>query len=65
VNPYFDHIFEVGVDEMRWDDMSKNEMHWPYVADVLAYRCQVYQPTRSIVETHPGLEPGHEQITEI
>ncbi|KAL4172317.1 hypothetical protein KRP22_007481 [Phytophthora ramorum] len=64
VNPYFEHIFEVGVDEMRWDDMSKNEMHWPHVADVLAYRREVYQLIRSVVETHPGLEPGHEQITE-
>ncbi|KAG6583167.1 Formylglycine-generating sulphatase enzyme domain [Phytophthora cinnamomi] len=64
VNPYFEHIFEVGVDEMRWDDMSKNEMHWPHVADVLAYRRQVYQLVRGVVETHPGLEPGHEQIAE-
>ncbi|ETL48393.1 hypothetical protein F441_04880 [Phytophthora nicotianae CJ01A1] len=64
VNPYFEHIFEVGVDEMRWDDMSKNEMHWPHVADVLDYRRQVYQLIRSVIETHPGLEPGHEQITE-
>ncbi|KAE9050767.1 hypothetical protein PR003_g2109 [Phytophthora rubi] len=64
VNPYFEHVFELGVDEMRWDDMNKNEMHWPPVADVLAYRRQVYQLIRSVVETHPGLEPGHEQITE-
>lgn len=49
---------------MRWDDMSKNEMHWPHVAEVLVYRRQVYQLIRSVVETHPGLEPGHEQITE-
>ena len=24
LNPYFERIFETGVDEMRWDDMSKN-----------------------------------------
>ncbi|CAI5719402.1 unnamed protein product [Peronospora destructor] len=64
VNSFFEYIFEVGVDEMRWDDMSKNEMQWPHVADVLAYRRRVYQLIRSVVETHPGLEPGHEQITE-
>ncbi|KAG2513521.1 hypothetical protein JM16_006362 [Phytophthora kernoviae] len=64
VNPHFEHIFEVGVDEMRWDDMSKNEMHWPHVTDVLAYRREVYALIRSVVETHPGLDPGHEQITE-
>ncbi|KAG7400101.1 hypothetical protein PHYBOEH_007007 [Phytophthora boehmeriae] len=64
VNPHFEHIFEVGVDEMRWDDMNKNEMEWPRVADVLAYRREVYALIRSVVETHPGLDPGHEQITE-
>jgi hypothetical protein len=25
VNPYFESIFEVGVDEMLWDDMHKND----------------------------------------
>ncbi|RLN47201.1 hypothetical protein BBJ28_00004142 [Nothophytophthora sp. Chile5] len=64
VNAYFEHIFEVGVDEMRWDDMSKNEMHWPHMSDVLAYRREVYSLVRSVVESHPGLNPGHEQITE-
>ncbi|CEG45691.1 Formylglycine-generating sulphatase enzyme domain [Plasmopara halstedii] len=64
VNPYFEQIFEVGVDEMRWDDMSKNEMHWPHVADVLVYRRQVYQLIRNVIKTHPGLQAGHEQITE-
>ena len=29
LNPYFEKLFEVGVDEMRWDDMSKNEMLLP------------------------------------
>ena len=26
VNAYFESIFEVGVDEMLWDDMHKNDM---------------------------------------
>jgi hypothetical protein len=26
VNPYYESIFEVGVDEMLWDDMHKNDM---------------------------------------
>uniref|UniRef100_A0AAV1VGB5 Sulfatase-modifying factor enzyme domain-containing protein n=1 Tax=Peronospora matthiolae TaxID=2874970 RepID=A0AAV1VGB5_9STRA len=64
INPYFEHIFEVGVDEMRWDDMSKNEMQWPHAAEVLAYRRQVYERVRNVIETHPDLEPGHEPITE-
>lgn len=31
VNEYFEHIFETGVDEMAWDDLSKNDMLWPMV----------------------------------
>ncbi|GLE08976.1 hypothetical protein PINS_up020451 [Pythium insidiosum] len=64
VNPYYEHVFEVGVDEMRWDDMSKNEMEWPSVAEVTEYRRQVYGIVRNIIKTHPGLEPGHAPIDE-
>jgi hypothetical protein len=31
VNAYFEHILETGVDEMGWDDLSKNDMIWPQV----------------------------------
>lgn len=31
VNPIYEAIFETGVDEMSWDDMSKNEMEWPSI----------------------------------
>ncbi len=63
LNPYFERVFETGVDEMRWDDMSKNEMLWPSVAEVHAYRRQVYQTVRRVIETHPDLEPGHPPVT--
>lgn len=33
INPYYEAIFETGVDEMSWDDLSKNKMMWPSVAD--------------------------------
>lgn len=64
MNAYFEEVFEVGVDEMRWDDMSKNVMEWPDVADALAYRREVYSQVRAILETHPGLESGHAPIDE-
>ena len=54
VNPYFEHLFEVGVDEMSWDDMSKNDMEWPNVEEVMEYRRQVYKIVRNIIETHPA-----------
>ncbi|KAI9914395.1 hypothetical protein PsorP6_007378 [Peronosclerospora sorghi] len=64
VHPAFEALFEVGVDEMRWDDMSKNDRAWPPVAHVLAYRRHVYQLVRTLVETHSGLAPGHDAITD-
>uniref|UniRef100_K3X307 Sulfatase-modifying factor enzyme domain-containing protein n=1 Tax=Globisporangium ultimum (strain ATCC 200006 / CBS 805.95 / DAOM BR144) TaxID=431595 RepID=K3X307_GLOUD len=64
VNQHFENIFEVGVDEMRWDDMSKNEMEWPTVAEVTEYRREVYGIMRDILSTHKDLEPGHGPIDE-
>ncbi|HRF43836.1 MAG TPA: DinB family protein, partial [Candidatus Competibacteraceae bacterium] len=64
LNPYFERLFETGVDEMRWDDMSKNEMLWPSIQEVHAYRQQVYAIVRRLIETHPGLAPGHPPVTQ-
>lgn len=49
INPYFEEIFEVGVDEMRWDDMSKNTMQWPTVSQIHEYRQQVYQTVSKVI----------------
>jgi hypothetical protein len=56
VNPYFESIFEVGVDEMLWDDMHKNDMVWPTVSEVHEYRKQVYQVVVDAIQNHPSLE---------
>ncbi|MDG4594749.1 MAG: 5-histidylcysteine sulfoxide synthase [Candidatus Contendobacter sp.] len=64
LNPYFERLFETGVDEMRWDDLSKNEMRWPRIQEVHAYRQQVYRTVRQVIETHPDLAPGHAPITQ-
>ena len=55
VNAYFESIFEVGVDEMLWDDMHKNDMLWPTVAEVHEYRKQVYNTVVDAIETHEAL----------
>lgn len=39
VNPYFERIFETGVDEMSWDDLSKNDMEWPSLKEVRWSAC--------------------------
>jgi hypothetical protein len=42
--------------QMSWDDLSKNEMVWPSVREVNAYRRQVYELVRSHILTHPSLD---------
>ncbi|KAL4441833.1 hypothetical protein ABPG77_003749 [Micractinium sp. CCAP 211/92] len=56
LNPNFEQIFEVGVDEMSWDDLSKNDMVWPSVREVNEYRRQVYRTVRNHILTHPSLD---------
>ncbi len=55
VNPEFEALFEVGVDEMSWDDLSKNDMSWPAIESIQAYRKQVFNIVRSLIENHPDL----------
>ncbi|MEM7245418.1 MAG: 5-histidylcysteine sulfoxide synthase [Acidobacteriota bacterium] len=62
INPYFERVFETGVDEMSWDDMSKNEMEWPSVQEVCAYRATVHERVSEIIATHEGLADGHDRI---
>lgn len=56
INPYFEEIFETGVDEMSWDDLSKNAMNWPSIAECHAYRREVYNLVKNVILTHPSLD---------
>ncbi|HJV27465.1 MAG TPA: 5-histidylcysteine sulfoxide synthase [Aromatoleum sp.] len=64
INPYFERIFETGVDEMRWDDMSKNTMLWPSFDEAHAYRKTVYRRVGEVIAQHPDLADGHAPITQ-
>jgi len=64
LDAYYERLFETGVDEMRWDDMSKNEMLWPGIREVNDYRRQVYRIVRDLIEAHSGLASGHAPITQ-
>jgi len=64
VNAYFEALFETGVDEMRWDDLSQSATQWPAVAEVRAYRRQVYETVRGVIETHAGLLDHHASLPE-
>jgi len=55
INPYFESLFETGVDEMSWDDMSKNEIEWPTIEDCHEYRQDAYNAIKSIIESNRDL----------
>lgn len=52
INSYFEELFSTGVDEMSWDDMSKNHRPWPALSDVILYRSNVYKLVCEIIEKH-------------
>ncbi len=57
LNPHFEILFETGVDEMSWDDLHEGEQDiWPAVAEVKAYRDQVYALVREVILTHPEFD---------
>eukprot|EP00282_Hemiselmis_andersenii_P005490 CAMPEP_0114143816 /NCGR_PEP_ID=MMETSP0043_2-20121206/19180_1 /TAXON_ID=464988 /ORGANISM="Hemiselmis andersenii, Strain CCMP644" /LENGTH=798 /DNA_ID=CAMNT_0001238123 /DNA_START=24 /DNA_END=2416 /DNA_ORIENTATION=+ len=49
IDDRFEQIMETGVDEMSWDDLSKNEMEWPPLQDVVGYRKKVYDAVCSCI----------------
>ncbi len=53
INPRFEAMFAIGVDEMSWDDLDDAHYDWPTVAEVKAYRDQVRSLVDSVIETLP------------
>lgn len=53
INPRFESIFAVGVDEMSWDDLNDAHYQWPTPAEVKAYRDQVRALVIHVIETAP------------
>lgn len=60
-NLYLEKVLETGVDEMSWDDMSKNEMSWPKVSEVREYRKIVYNFVINFINTCPDLDIAPEK----
>lgn len=56
INPRFESLFAVGVDEMSWDDLNESHYDWPTVEEVKAYRDQVRKVVDNLIRTAP-LEP--------
>jgi 5-histidylcysteine sulfoxide synthase/putative 4-mercaptohistidine N1-methyltranferase len=53
INPRFESIFAVGVDEMSWDDLNEAHYDWPTVAAVRDYRQQVREAVSEVIRNAP------------
>jgi 5-histidylcysteine sulfoxide synthase/putative 4-mercaptohistidine N1-methyltranferase len=53
INPRFESLFAVGVDEMSWDDLNAAHYDWPTRAEVKEYRDQVRQMMDGLIRTLP------------
>jgi 5-histidylcysteine sulfoxide synthase/putative 4-mercaptohistidine N1-methyltranferase len=57
VNPQFESMFAVGVDEMGWDDVNDKNYDWPTPAEVKAYRASVRIVVDELINTLPLNQP--------
>jgi 5-histidylcysteine sulfoxide synthase/putative 4-mercaptohistidine N1-methyltranferase len=53
INPKFESLFAVGVDEMSWDDLNDLHYDWPTVEEVMEYRNKVRETVDRILKTFP------------
>jgi 5-histidylcysteine sulfoxide synthase/putative 4-mercaptohistidine N1-methyltranferase len=53
INPKFESMFAVGVDEMSWDDLDEAHYDWPSAAEVKLYRHQVRVAVEKLIQTAP------------
>jgi 5-histidylcysteine sulfoxide synthase/putative 4-mercaptohistidine N1-methyltranferase len=53
INPDYESMFAIGVDEMSWDDLNEAHYDWPTVAEVREYRKQVRACINKLIDTAP------------
>jgi 5-histidylcysteine sulfoxide synthase/putative 4-mercaptohistidine N1-methyltranferase len=53
INPRFESMFAVGVDEMSWDDLNEANYDWPTSAAVREYRDKVRETVDRVIATAP------------
>lgn len=51
INPDFESIFAIGVDEMDWDDVDEANYKWPKVSEVREYRQKVRTLVDALIDT--------------
>ena len=57
INPLFESMFAVGVDEMSWDDLNETGYDWPAVSEVKAYRNAVRATVDRLIRDMPLILP--------
>ena len=50
INPEFESIFAIGVDEMSWDDLNERNYNWPSVEAVRNYRNEAKKVILEVIE---------------
>ena len=53
INPDFESLFAIGVDEMAWDDLDEKRYRWPSVSAVRAYRNDVKAMVLALIDILP------------
>ena len=53
INPRFESMFAVGVDEMSWDDLNESHYNWPTRAEVQDYRDKVREMMDGLIRRLP------------
>ena len=57
INPRFESMFAIGVDEMSWDDLNAAHYDWPTLGEVKAYRDTVRGMVDETIRTMPLTMP--------
>lgn len=58
VNPAFESMFAIGVDEMSWDDLNSAHYNWPPIPEVRKYRDLVRARVDALISELPLDENG-------
>lgn len=53
INPKYESMFAIGVDEMSWDDLNNANYDWPTVSEVWSYRNAVKELVDNLIKTMP------------
>ncbi|RYG47924.1 SAM-dependent methyltransferase, partial [archaeon] len=56
MHPYYQKLFETGVDEMSWDDMDvmqDEDFAWPSVEDMMSFRARVKEAVDAAIQRMP------------